>query len=473
MTVDLREVQAHAFADAAAWWQNRPFPYQPDGSPYRCTACGRPIMHREGTSLIGPEMRCPACTAEYFAPRATTGAPGYPPAPPAYLPAAPQPATGYPTPPAYPPPPQPPAVQRRPNRRRNLIIVAAVLAAVGGLVAGLLVWAPWHKEPPAVPQRIATFSSSATALTVSWTQPTSGAHADKFLILRDGRQIAAAPGARRAYTDKGLRPGMTYRYQVVAVAGSRRSAASDVVYGHTTTPPPVAVHKTAVGATWIAVAWSPPDAPAPSAYYVTVDGVDVTTLSGTTTAYRATGLTPATGYDIRVAAEWGTARSVPSSTYVVHTSTPAVSAARLSGTMSLQMQISSTGGGNIPVGKHWSESWTFSPLCGSGPCSVSLDGDFTPPGFNMHSFRMTLHRHGGVYTGQTRAHITHCGEAPLIFDVRNTVAVRVTVKAAQVSGSDWLVSRFTGTMRISSPYTQAGSYYCPAQSVTTSLASTG
>jgi chitodextrinase len=493
MSVDLKDVRTHALDDATAWWQNRPFPFTAEGSMYPCSVCGHPIMQREGTSLIGAQMRCPDCTAQYFAPPQ----PAYQPPPPAvgapqpaYQPppaavVAPQPAyqpppaaVGAPQPAYQPPPPAviaPPAARvAHPKRRRNWLIAAAVTAAVAALVAGLLVWAPWKAAAPAAPNNVAVASSTATSATISWARPTSGASVDRFVIVRNGVQVASVTGERLSYTDKGLQPGVTYRYSVIAVSGSKRSTASAPAVTTTKTPSPVNVRTTAVGVTSVRLAWSPPpNAPQPTSYYVIADDTDMGTVPGSTTSYRVTDLAPGTHYRFQVAAAWAAARSFPTEAVAVRTHTPPLSAARLTGTLSLKIRITSTGGGNVGVGKHWTDSWTFNPACGSGPCAVSVDADFTPPAFETHWFRVTLRRHGAVYTGSTQAHITHCGVEPIVTDVNNTVSIRIAVKAGYVSGTEWLAKRFAGTLRIDAPYTQAGIYYCPAQTVTAALASTG
>ena len=67
--------KAQALSAASAWWRARPS-VSTDGEPV-CIACGAVIAEREGTSLVGPDLRCAACTNRFFAsavPMTTAGA---------------------------------------------------------------------------------------------------------------------------------------------------------------------------------------------------------------------------------------------------------------------------------------------------------------------------------------------------------------------------------------------------------------
>ena len=56
-------------------------------------------------------------------------------------------------------------------------------------------------------------------------------------------------------------------------------------------------------------------------------------------------------------------------------------------------------------------------------------------------------------------------------DVLNTVTLRSTVKTGVTDNRAWAARSWVGTMVLLSPYTSAGGWlYCPAQSVTASLA---
>ena len=175
MTTDVMDPRAWALAAAAAWWQGRPFPLTAAGGPYPCTTCGRPITTREGTSLIGPWMRCAECTTSWFGaaapvvPTARTaplieamGARG--PAGEAWQPYAPGPmlepsvaAPPYyaapPTAPAAPPFPPPSGRARQGRRwsRRTWLVVSAIAAVIALVPGGLLLGRPGSRanRPPA------------------------------------------------------------------------------------------------------------------------------------------------------------------------------------------------------------------------------------------------------------------------------------------------------------------------------------
>ena len=87
------------------------------------------------------------------------------------------------------------------SRKRNRWPVFALAGvAVLGLIAGLVVWAPWHKVPIA-PEAIVGQSPTATSVLVSWSPSSGGAAIDHYLILRDGTQVARRrPAGPRTWT---------------------------------------------------------------------------------------------------------------------------------------------------------------------------------------------------------------------------------------------------------------------------------
>ena len=148
---------------------------------------------------------------------------------------------------------------------------------------------------------------------------------------------------------------------------------------------------------------------------------------------------------------------------------PPVNAARLTGQLPVTIKVTATAGGTLTNGKSWSDTWTFSPKCGSGACSTVLSGDITPPGTSTHSFKVTLTRHGATYTGSTRR--TH---HPLRHDAERRRRPQhpdsqVKALSGHLVNGRWVVDRWKGTVRMVSPYTSAGLYYCPAQTVVMTL----
>src|SRR6185437_13757941 len=72
-----------------------------------------------------------------------------------------------------------------PRRRRRVWPFALTGVVVFGLVAGLLVWAPWDTPPPGAPAAVVAVSPTATSAVVSWAASKGGATPDHYLILRD------------------------------------------------------------------------------------------------------------------------------------------------------------------------------------------------------------------------------------------------------------------------------------------------
>jgi len=233
---------------------------------------------------------------------------------------------------------------------------------------------------------------------------------------------------------------------------------------------PVAQRAESLTSTSVLVQWAPATTgPTVDAYVIRRDGVQVNQVPGTVTSYQDKALAPATTYRYTIVAVAGGLRSVPSSVLVGTTLTPPVSEARLQGSWSVTSTVTKSGGGSLTVGTKRTGTWLFTPKCAEGPCAVVLSGN-QGGSANPHPFTMTLTGSGPVYTGSTKAHITHCGQSKALKDVVNSVAVKVTVKTAGVDARAWSANSWVGTMTISSPYTSAaGGWYCPAQSVTTSL----
>lgn len=346
----------------------------------------------------------------------------------------------------------------------------AVLA-VAALVVGIVMWAPWVKHPPKTPANVRQGSVTATTVEIRWDAAEKGPKPDTYVINRDGTEIGKVSAAATTYKDDGLRPGNTYKYSVLASTGSRRSGLSKEISATTATPPPTSLAAGTVTINSISFRWAAPaDAPAPDEYVILRDGSNIGSVSGTTTSYKDTALSPMTAYEYEVAAVWSGHRSNASDALKVSTAKPSVASARVSGTYDVRIRIKTSGGGDLRPGLAWNDSWSFAPKCSSGPCSVTLEGEISPGGFSSHGFTVTLNRYpGGIYTGTTRAHITHCGVKPLVVDVTNTISVRLKVTGGEMSSDVWTATTMSGSMSMNAPYVSAGAYYCPAQGVSTSL----
>ncbi|HEU4945544.1 MAG TPA: fibronectin type III domain-containing protein [Kribbella sp.] len=456
MQVSIDNQRNQAQAAAAAWWADKPFPVAPWGRPYVCDVCGAVISAREGTSLVGMRLHCAACTDRLFPreapPIPTTGQSAAPPttAPP------------YWRTPLPPPEPEPGAH----GRRRAFVIAGTAVAAVIALV-GVLLWAPWAAAPtPNAPTGLYGVAATATTISIGWTASAGEPKPDRYVIERNGNDVATVDSSTTSYRDQGLAPGLEYRYAVVAETGKQRSDPSDVLVATTSAPGPVALRAGKATTTSLSFSWSaPPDSPAPDEYIVVRSGITIATIPGTTRSYSDTGLTAATTYRYQVFAVWSGRRSKSSDLLSMATNRPPIASARLQGSFPMRFTVVSSGGGSLSPGDSWINAWSFSPKCAAGPCAVTAAGVVAPGGYTQHDFKVTLNRSGTTYTGKGKAHITHCGQAPLVVAVTDTVTVRLTARSGRMSGETWVVDSLTGTMTIASPYTTAGAYFCPAQSV--------
>src|SRR5262249_1384251 len=201
--------------------------------------------------------------------------------------------------------------------------------------------------------------------------------------------------------------------------------------------------------------WSPPpDSPAPDTYEIHRDGGVIQTVDSTTTSYVDRTLSPATSYDYQVVTVWGGSPSDPREPLPGKTLAPPLSSARLAGA-ALPVKVKIVANDtitNLRTGLAWTDSWDITPRCASGPCAVDVSGTLAPPGFHIKTFRMTLGRHGAVYSGTTRAQITYCSTTA----VTDTLTLRITVKRAGPEGTEWLANSWTGTLSVQVPYTDVG-----------------
>lgn len=325
-----------------------------------------------------------------------------------------------------------------------------------GLAVGLVVWAPWHKVPVA-PAVVHAKSPTATSVLVSWAPSQGGATIDRYLVLRDGKQVGSVPASQTSYTDTGLAPGTAHRYTIIAATGTQRSSPSLVTQVTTLAPSPVGL--AVVRETWTTVElhWSAsPNGPVPDEYLIYSGGTSIAAVPGTVDSYSVTGLTPATGYQYHVAAKWGGQESRLSPALTVATLTPP-----LQGSVPVHLTTLSTpgSGASLSVGQKWNDTWRFSPNCTANRCTLTTDAEFAAPGFAAEPFTMTLTSSGSGYAGSTKADITKCGS----IDVKNTVTLSITPDKGAVRNGGW--NTWSGTMVLTSPYvTPSSTTYCPVQS---------
>jgi hypothetical protein len=132
-------------------------------------------------------------------------------------------------------PAAPAAVQRR--RRWAIPVVVIATAAALGLIAGLVIWAPWASPPLLRPTGLVTGSSTTSSVTFRWSHPATGPAPDMYVILSGGKVVDSVPGNVTSYQATGLAPATAYQYRVAAERGGKRSALSPVVVVRTSTPP--------------------------------------------------------------------------------------------------------------------------------------------------------------------------------------------------------------------------------------------
>ena len=371
------------------------------------------------------------------------------------------------------PPPAASSVFSRPDRprrrrppkpsRRAVIATCGVVAA--GLIAGLLVWAPWNPSPSA-PASVAAKSATATTVSVSWSAASGGATPVNYLVLRDDKQVAELPASETSWTDRGLAPGTTHRYTIETRGGGQTSGPSVIATVTTLAPSPVGLSVTA-NYSQAKLRWKPsPLGPTPSKYTIYNGSTEVMSLSGTTTSYTDEALLPGTAYKYSVVAQWGSHKSRRSALVV-----GSVEAAPL--TSSVQVQVTPTyvpsGATGAAVGHGSGYSWDFQPDCEANSCTMTVNAEIPATGGKYFPFSIGLTSSGAGYTGSIKkSKLTACSTV----GVTDTVTVTLTPSKGDISNGAW--GRFTGTVVVSAPYTSVGGgYYCPAGNWNFSLSGTG
>jgi hypothetical protein len=212
--------------------------------------------------------------------------------------------------------------------------------------------------------------------------------------------------------------------------------------------------------------WSnPATGPLPDHYTIVRDGAFAGSVPGTVTFYRAARLAPDTPYRFQVVAVRDGQRSARSTVLTTQTLTPPVPDARLTGDSSTHFHVVNTHEKEAPdytTGRRWSNTWTFTPDCTSGPCDVTLSG-------GIHAATITAHltRNGAVYTGTASGNnLETCSTSAKRYRVHHRLKITVKVSAANVSNAVWTAGTWAGTMVIHFGRTQAGpSQFCVADVV--------
>lgn len=196
----------------------------------------KPEVSDGGVTAVDPLGPAPPPLAQRTAEPAVTD-----PAVPAPVsdPAAPAPVTDSAAPAPVTNPEAPAAPAGAPRRRRKWAIplVAIATVAVIGLIAGLVIWAPWQSPPLLRPAGLVAGLSTTSSVAFRWAGPATGPPPDKYLILNDGKVIGSVPGTVTSYRGTGLAPATAYQFRVAAVRGGKRSALSSVLVVATSRPP--------------------------------------------------------------------------------------------------------------------------------------------------------------------------------------------------------------------------------------------
>ncbi len=159
----------------------------------------------------------------------------------------------------------------------------------------------------------------------------------------------------------------------------------------------------------LVIAWSEPNTgPAPAGYQIFENGLLVNSAGRTMRSYLAAGLTPGSSYSFQVVAIAGKLRSPKSAP--LHASTralPPLDASVLSGPFTVAythvVKIDMTTTRIVP------DTWTMTPQCSSGHCSVRLTGAFETRAFKT----IILRRTGAWYSGETSTtKFFHCNGIP-------------------------------------------------------------
>ena len=344
---------------------------------------------------------------------------------------------------------------RRKRGRVRWVAVGAILV-VGILAATAAVM--YINRGPSTPTAVAATALDGSSVSISWTPVADGPTIDHYVVVRNGAEIGTVPASQTSFIDHdGLSPANTYTYSVVGVSESRRSTPSIQLAVAPMAPSPSRLTVREHSTTSLVLKWAPPaSAPAPDQYVVIRNGEQVATIPGSKPTFADSKLIPASTYTYQVLASWASRTSEASDVMSVKTDKPSLSAARLSGSWPIRVKMTQSGGGWPKVGKKWDVEWQFTPKCNSGPCNLTTKvqiHDYDTP------FKVTLTRKGAEYSGSIKMKYSYCvGKL-----VKDTITIRVRVTKAGLVDSEWVATGLSGTLRVRTPYTDAGAWYCPTQ----------
>ena len=122
--------------------------------------------------------------------------------------------------------------------RRLRLALTGVGAVVVAAAVALVVIAPWKSPPPVLkPTGLVLDASTTTSVAIRWAAPATGPEPTVYKILRNGQPVGQVPGTTTYFRESGLPPATTFRFQVFAVRGNKKSLKSSVLTVATVTPP--------------------------------------------------------------------------------------------------------------------------------------------------------------------------------------------------------------------------------------------
>jgi hypothetical protein len=349
-------------------------------------------------------------------------------------------------------PPLAPTPARR-STKWWLIPIAIVSALL--LVAGGGVWVTLTRPGPS-PVGLAAMTVTSRSTSLAWLPPRTGRTPQTYLVRRNGVEITRI-SAQTSYIDTGLAPLTDYRYRVQGIVDGRTSSPTTEIVVHTLPESPYGLTRGAVTMTSVVVTWSAPSGPRPDTYLVMRNGTQVGSRPGDTLSYQDSSLTPASDATYTVIAVTRGVRSDPAPNLTVSTEPPPIPGARLARSWDVTLTVTKSTSSRAKVGLNDTGNWLFTPKCPAGACAVAVSGDM-----GGHPFSITLNRSGATYQGSGTGHIASCVNK----DIANNLTLSLDVVAGEMSDGVWSASNWRGSLTLSIPYTTAGTYYCPAQSIT-------
>ena len=161
------------------------------------------------------------------------------------------------------------------------------------------------KQPPTTPTDLRATASSPSEIGLTWTASSDNVAVTGYVIYRDQLKLTTVSGTRTVYHDTGLTPSTDYLYTVQAVDAAGNASPQSHPTKERTLPPtdhvapstPTNFRAAPIGSTEIELTWTAStDNVAVTGYVISRDGVELTTVAGTDTSFRDSGLDPSTGY---------------------------------------------------------------------------------------------------------------------------------------------------------------------------------